>query len=159
MIINTESHPNIMEAIHLFQMDTGDHLAIPVQDVPDRWKELLPDIENAIETLSRKIRAHEEDDLPAHVKPSELLDSEFYSFCNGDMVTQEKIANRNIELLKAHVFLSDFFEAWTYTGGEEPEPESKIYQKRVEWLDHVEANGSLTMEQEQERMNARLKIT
>jgi hypothetical protein len=159
VIINTDTYPNIMEAIHLIQMDSGDHLAIPVLNVPERWKYALPEIEDILETLSHKERAPEEEPLPPHVKPSELLDSEFYSFCNGDGLVQVRIANRNMALLRAHVFLSDYFEGWTYTGGDESEPESLIHQKRLEWLNNVEEVLGLTPEQEQERLSVRLKIT
>lgn len=159
MIINTDTYPHIMEAIHLIQMDTGDHLAIPVLDVPQRWKFALPEIEDAIETLSHKERAPEEEELPPHVKPSELLDSEFYSFCNGDGLVQVRIANRNMGLLTAHVFLSDYFEGWTYTGDDDSKPESVINQKRLEWLNNVEEVMGLSAEQEQERLSVRLKIT
>jgi hypothetical protein len=162
-IISTESHPHILEAIHLVQDDTEAHpLAIPVQEVPDRWSPHLTEIDEVLGKLSRTVRAAEEEPLPPHVKPSELLDSELYSFCNGDGLVQERIANRDMSLLKAHVFLADYFEGWTYTtleGGDTPE--NRIRQKRIEWLDMVERESTigLTQEQRAEREQLNLSLT
>lgn len=154
MIINTEHQPHIMDAVHLIQMDTGDHMAIPVLDVPERWRLFLPQIDEAITTLSRKDRAPEEEPLPPHVKPSELLDSELFSFCNGDDLVMTRIANRSAELLLAHVFLADYFEGWTYTDETDANsPENVVRRKRIEYLEMLERGGQLPPEGAQELLS------
>jgi hypothetical protein len=158
MIINTEMYPHVMEAVHFVQSDSGNDLAIPVLDVPDRWKPFLPDIEEAVSALSRRERAPEEEPLPPHVKPSELLDSEFSSFCIGEGMVMEKIANRSMELLLALVFLTDYFEGWTYTDELTSSPKNKMHQKRIEYLDSLEREGTITFEQRLERDDNRLQI-
>jgi hypothetical protein len=136
-----------MDAVHLIQMDSGDHLALPILQVPDRWKPYLEKIDEAITTLSRKERAPEEEPLPPHVKPSELLDSELFSFCNGDDLVMTKIANRSTELLLTHVFLADYFEGWTYTDETEANsPENVVRRKRIEYLEMLEREGRLPHE-------------
>lgn len=153
-IITTESHPNIMEAIHMIQQDTGDHLCIPILEVPERWESLLPEIEETIGTLSRERRAPEEEPLPPHVKPSPLLDSEFYSFCNGTYEVQEAMSNRSMSHMRATIFLMDYFEAWTYTDeGHERNPANMARMKRIEHLDMIERESGIgmTIEQMKER--------
>lgn len=162
MIITTENYPNVMEAVHLIQQETGDHLAIPILNVPDRWRDLLPKIDVAIGKLSRKERAPEEEPLAPHIKPSELLDSEMYSFCNGLDEVQQAIANRDMELMSSYVFLTDFFEDWSYTedsGGRSPA--NMIVQKRIEYLEMIqrESGLGLTTEQMQELDGLRMALT
>lgn len=162
MLITTESHPNILEALHCIEQETGQQLAVPIKDVPDRWIPFLPDIEKVLSELSRKERAPEAAPLPPHVKPSELLDSEFYSFCNGDYDEQNAMSMRSPQHTAAHVFLADFFEDWTYTQDEGPESVNNVcLRKRIEYLEMLrdESAGGLTSEQEDELQKVRLAVT
>lgn len=157
MLIDTDTFPTTMKAVHLIQADSGDRLAIPLLTVPDRWNEFLPDIEQALGTLSQTKRAPEEEPLPPHIKPDQYLDSEFYSFCNGEHLAQTKIANRSMELVLALAFLDDFFEGWTLTTEEHSNnPLNYARQRRIEFLDNTPDQTNL---QRDELEALRLKLT
>lgn len=152
MLIDVDQYPNIMAALHCIQEDSGDRLRIPVLKVPDRWDYALPEIEKLIGTLSKKARAPESPPHPPHVKPNEFLDSEFYTFCNGEYDEQHAIANRSGENTLAHVFLTDFFEGWFYTDDVTDTPKKVCVDKRVEFLREVdtESSNGLTEKQTEE---------
>jgi hypothetical protein len=149
MIVTSEKYPNILEAIHCMQdeMRATGSLRIPVQEVPDRWARYLDEIDETIGKLSRKERAPEAEPLPAHVKPSELLDSEFYSFCNGDGDPMRAMGNRDLQHARAGLFLDDFFEDWQLTGDEpKSSPENVALQRRLEWLEAVKNESAMGLQ-------------
>lgn len=157
MIINSDDYPHTMKAVHLIQADSGDHLAIPILNVPERWKDLMPEIEKSIGTLSLTERASEDEPLAPHVKPDSYLDSEFYTFCNGDHLVQTKIANRSMDLVLALAFLDDFFEGWTLTSENHSDnPMNYARQRRIEFLEN---SGNLTNVQNDELEALRLQLT
>jgi hypothetical protein len=162
MIINSDSHPNLVRAIHCVQEETGTRILVPVQKIPDRWKVFIDRIDCVIGTLRDNERAPESEPMPAHVKPDAYLDSEFFSFCNGEYHEQSAIANRSFDHALAAVFLNDLFEDWTYTdetAARSPENVARIY--RLEWLNTVaaESAGGLTDEQREERDRLDLELT
>jgi hypothetical protein len=163
VLISVEKYPRIIEAMNCVVDETTNVGSgnIPVREVPDRWGGYLENIEETFAKLSKTERAQESPDLPAHVKPDEFMDSEFYAFCNGEFHEQSAIANRSLEFTQAYVFLSDFFEDWTLTGdGVKDEPGNVVLQNRVAWLDTVaqESAVGLTPEQETELYELRGRI-
>lgn len=162
MIISSEDYPSIMRAVHLIQQETGDHLCIPILEVPERWKSFLPRVEAVFRELSREMRAPEEEPMALHIKPNALLDSEFYSFCNGSYEVQLAIANRSLNHILAYLFMTDYFEGWTYTDeGHERNPENMVRRIRLEHLDMLERESGmgLTVEQMRERDHLRYSLT
>lgn len=161
MLITQESHPNLIEAIHCIEDDTGNKLKLPVKEVPDRWGPLLGNLELTIAQLSRKKRAPESEDLPPHVKPDTYLDSEFYTFCNGGFTEQLAIANRDFHHVQAYVFLADFFEDWTYTGDDaQNSPINIARRSRIEYIENLAAKKPelYTSELEAERNRLRVEL-
>ena len=162
MIITAETFPNILAAMNCIDEETGRRIKDPVKEIPDRWKDYLPDIEKAIATLSRNTPAPEGEPRAPHIKPDAYLDSEFYTFCNGEFHDMRKVINRNMELVKASILLNDYFEAWTYTEDSgSRNPHNIINENRIEWLESVRAenSGSLSAEQEAELNQLRLTLT
>lgn len=158
ILVNSESYPNIVEAMNCMADDTGG-MTFPVHEVPKRWEPYLGQLEETFGGLSRKERAPESEPLPPHVKPSELLDSEFYAFCNGEFTEQSAIANRDINHARASVFLNDFFEDWTYTADDGADvPANKTVQYRLEWLNTVEKESSLGLSPEQREEQRQLQF-
>jgi hypothetical protein len=161
LIVTSEEWPNIVEAFNTIADDTGN-IPMPVYEIPARWKSQLPDLEKTLGALSRTERAPESPPLPPHVRPNEFLDSEFYTFCNGEYTEQNAISNRSLAHARAAVFLNDFFEDWTYTADSGTEvPENKTVQRRIEWLEEIERESGigLSIEQRLELERLRLELT
>jgi hypothetical protein len=162
MLVTSESHPHIIKAFNCIEeVSSGRSFATPVREVPDRWKPFLDEINEAIGTLSQTERCPDSEPLPAHVKPDAYLDSEFYTFCNGEYHDQQRIENRSMALTRAAVLLNDFFEDFTYTGDSPKEmPENIIRRRRIEWLTSVENESATepTPEQRDELERLRMEL-
>ena len=162
MLINTDSHPNILEAFHCIEDDSGNKMKIPVREIPSRWDSFLPRIESALATLSRTERDEQAEPLPSHVKPNPYLDSQFYSFCNGEFYEQTRIANRSDDNSLAMLFLNDFYEDWSYTSDSGPDSvENTLKRQQIEWLEMIEreSTNGLNVEQQNRLYQLRNSLT
>jgi hypothetical protein len=162
MIINAETHPHIIKAMNCVEEETRGMMAIPqpVREIPNRWGAHLEKINAVIGTLSTTERAPESEPLPAHVRPDAYLDSELYSFCNGEYHEMKAIENRNPDLGLASLFLNDFFEDWTLTGDDEKtSPQNVANQRRLEWLESIRTESGMGLQDEQLEEYERLRLS
>lgn len=162
MIINAESHKNIIDAMNCVDEDSAGPRAIPqpVREIPDRWRDYLDRVNASIGALSRTERAPEAEPLPAHVRPNAYLDSEFYGFCNGEYYEMRGIENRNPDLGLASLFLNDYFEDWQLTGDDpKMSPQNVANQRRLEWLESVRTESGLGLQDEQLEEYERLRLS
>lgn len=142
MIITCETHPNILEAMEVIDLDGGVSITPPVRKVPDRWKEYLLGIEKTLGGLSRVDRASESPTLAPHVKPNIKLDSEFYTFCAGEEGEIQAIANRDNAHRTAYLFLDDFFADWHGTDETNHTPEDVVLLHEIKYLDDIRCESS-----------------
>jgi hypothetical protein len=162
MIISTDSHPNTMAAIHCVEEDNGNRMAMPLANIPARWDEFLPRIEEVLGTLSKTERDEQAEPLPLHVKPNAYLHSQFYSFCNGEFYEQTRIANRSEDHALAMLFLNDMFEDWSYTTDRGPDSVANTFMRQqIEWLEMIEreSTGGLSVEQSNRLDSLRKSLT
>jgi hypothetical protein len=117
--ISTTSHPTLGRALNLIREDSGGP-SWPNQEgtiIAARWSPWLDRMEAAVAMLADNAPAPEDPDGVERVIGSgrvHLVDSELYSFCNGEEQVMNAIAARSQGLTAASHFLSDFFEGWTY---------------------------------------------
>jgi hypothetical protein len=163
VIATSEQYPHIFEALHAMEEETQSlgSLKIPVRDVPGRWEPYLAQVNETLGKLSKTERAPEAEPMPAHVKPNAYLDSEFYSFCNGEYHEMSAMENRDLTHAEASLFLNDAFEGWQLTSdGISGNPLNVARQRRIEWLQTLQQEGptGLTTEQTQELEKLRLEL-
>ena len=116
--LSRDSYPAIIRAMNLIREDNGGPSWPPEQTprVAERWQPLLPDIEQALAALSDSGPAPEDEEAITRIKGGEpfcYLDSELYTFCNGEQSVVDAIKARSDSLRMANDFLNDFFEGWT----------------------------------------------
>jgi len=117
MVLAAEEWPGIIRALNLIRENSGGPSWPPESDprIACRWTPYLNDIETALAALSDDAPAPEDGETIARLKDREFcyIDSELYTFCNGEDTLVEIMAERSFEMTAAHNFLSDFFWGWS----------------------------------------------
>lgn len=140
MIVSADKFPNILKAFHAIEDDNNPHpICFPLYDVPTAYDTHLAGIEREMAKLSRTERAPESPPLPAHVKPDAWMDSEFYTFVNGEQQEVLDISNRNMDLTIASQLLNDFFEGFEFI---EEDPYQRALKARIEYFDSMDDKAS-----------------
>lgn len=110
--------PAIIRALNLIREDSGGPSWPPESEplIASAWEPHLALIDAALASLSDSAPAPEDADAAERLAGGEVfsyLDSEFYTFCNGESTVVEAITNRSEALRLASAFLNDFFEGWS----------------------------------------------
>lgn len=117
MTLDAACFPSIVRALNLIREDNGGP-SWPPEDAPliaARWQPYLVEIEAAIASLADDAIAPGDDDARRSVAEQGFcyVDSELYTFCNGEATVMEAIAARSPALTLASKLLNDFFEGWS----------------------------------------------
>jgi hypothetical protein len=97
VIATSEQYPHLFQAMSCIEDETTTigSLRVPVREIPDRWGPFLSEANETIGKLSQTERSPDSEPLPAHVKPNDFLDSEFYTFCNGEYHEMSALESRH----------------------------------------------------------------
>lgn len=109
--------PTIVRAMNLIREDNGGP-SWPPESMPliaKAWCPHLAVIEGALADLSDQAPPPEDPEACERFNAGEpcYLDSELYTFCNGESTVVEAMTKRNAGLFLAGHFLNDFFNGWT----------------------------------------------
>jgi hypothetical protein len=109
-------HPAIVRALNLIREDNGGPSWPPESSplIAKAWEPHLAAIEAAIGSLSDTHPPSEDPEACERFNAGErsYLDSELYTFCNGESTVVAAMAAHSEGLRLANAFLNDFFEGW-----------------------------------------------
>jgi hypothetical protein len=143
--IDGATYPAIVRALNLIREDSGGPSWPPEASplVAARWSPYLARIEAAIADLSDNAPAPEDAEACARViaEGFSYLDSELYTFCNGEHSAMMAIAAVSPDRRIASRFLNDFFEGWSGEEDEGFDPTPLAIGDRVEIRAEHSLNG------------------
>lgn len=117
MTLDVSQFPAIIRALNLIRENNGGPSWPPEASpqIAARWQPYLAKIDAAIAGLTDVGIAPEDEAARRRVADSgfSYIDSELYTFCNGEETALEAIAARTPELTLASKLLNDFFEGWS----------------------------------------------
>lgn len=145
------TRPGIYRALNLLIEDSYGPTARPITSglaIPPWWSPHVPEIEQFVGSLSDELAAPEDGELMASLPDAaeslhvaNIMDSELWSFVNGEDTVANAIAQRSRAGVLAHVFLNDMFEGFGGYDAEHPpvlvdlqpgDPRGKCYVLRGE---------------------------
>lgn len=109
--------PTLIRAMNLIREDNGGP-SWPPESMPliaKAWCPHLAAIEGALANLSDQAPPPEDPEACQRFNAGErsYLDSELYTFCNGECTVMDAMRSRSAALALAGDFLDDFFEGWS----------------------------------------------